>query len=204
MVNYEWWMMNYEWWMVDRNYITLLDGVCNPVRNDWNLQSTNFSGFWFPRAGAHRYTQVQTFRFGPWSPNLQIWPLESKPSDLALGVQTFRFGFGVQTFRFGFQAQIWRFFWFPRAGVGTDLVCSGVPFLWACVPPATLARRECVPTPARGNEKIYFYFNFLGSRTHPTNTFNIRIGRIHRQWHCVFYGTTGNVERVNTGIVGSV
>ena len=31
------------------------------------------------------------FRFAPthptlaWSPNLQIWPLESKPSDLALG-----------------------------------------------------------------------------------------------------------------------
>jgi len=42
------------------------------------------------------------------------------------------------------------FFWFPRAGVGTDSICSRVPFfLW----PATLAHRECVPTPARGNEK---------------------------------------------------
>jgi len=26
------------------------------------------------------------------------------------------------------------FFWFPRAGVGTDSVCSRVQFLWACGP----------------------------------------------------------------------
>jgi len=137
-------------------------------------------------------------------------------------------------------------FWFPRAGVGTDLVCSGVPFFW--FPRAgvgtDLVFCFLVPTRRRGNRfgllrrpvfvglrasrdvgtsrmrshagawerenagawerEIYFYFNFLGSRTHPTNPFNICIGRIHRQWHGVFYGTTGNVERVNTGIAGSV
>ena len=40
-------------------------------------------------------------------------------------------------------------FWFPRAGVGTDLGRAGVPCGLAGM---TLARRECVPTPARGNE----------------------------------------------------
>ena len=35
---------------------------------------------------------IQTFRFGNWNPNLQIWKLESKPSDLEIGIQTFRFG----------------------------------------------------------------------------------------------------------------
>ena len=45
---------------------------------------------------------VQTFRFGKWSPNLQIWRMESKPSDLADGVQTFRFG------RWSPNLQIWQ------------------------------------------------------------------------------------------------
>jgi prophage maintenance system killer protein len=41
------------------------------------------------------------------------------------------------------------FFWFPRAGVGTESGRASVQFLWT----ATLARPDCVPTPARGNEK---------------------------------------------------
>jgi len=53
------------------------------------------------------------------------------------------------------RASVPSFFWFPRAGVGTDLGRASVPSLWACVP-ATLARRKCVPTPARGNEKNIF------------------------------------------------
>jgi hypothetical protein len=42
------------------------------------------------------------------------------------------------------------FFWFPRAGVGTYSGRASVQFF---VGYATLARRQGVPTPARGNEK---------------------------------------------------
>ena len=46
------------------------------------------------------------------------------------------------------------FFWFPRAGVGTD---RDAPASRLCGP-TTFLLRECVPTPARGNEKINALF----------------------------------------------
>jgi hypothetical protein len=66
-------------------------------------------------------------------------------------------------------------FWFPRAGVGTNSVCSCVPFLWACGP-ATLARRECVPTPARSS---------LYTSQNDRNCGNCRAPKaslLHRSW----------------------
>jgi hypothetical protein len=41
-------------------------------------------------------------------------------------------------------------FWFPRAGVGTQSGRARVRFYKLI---ATLARRDCIPTPARGNDK---------------------------------------------------
>jgi len=40
------------------------------------------------------------------------------------------------------------FFWFPRAGVVTQSGRASV-----VARHGTLARRDCIPTPARGNEK---------------------------------------------------
>jgi hypothetical protein len=114
--------------------------------------------FWFPRAGVGTNSgraSVPSFS-GSHAPAWE--PIPDAPASRLFLVPTRRRGNRFRT------RQRPVFFWFPRAGVGTDSGRASVPSLWACGP-ATLARRECVPTPARGNEKC------SGSRralTHPT------------------------------------
>jgi len=72
---------------------------------------------------------VQTFRFGPWSPNLQIWPLESKPSDLALESKPSDLASKPKSEGFsGSHAPAWEPIWFAPASRFCGLAC--LPRRW--------------------------------------------------------------------------
>ena len=78
MVNYEWWIMNDEWWIMNGEWLIEIILLC-------------WTGFATPSVTIEICNQPIFLVSGSHAPALIVIH-KSKPSDLALGVQTFRFG----------------------------------------------------------------------------------------------------------------